>query len=324
MLIIFQRRLIYLPYFPPNSKSQELDQYLDKGNLSIAKNYLLKGSSGPRLDGLIVRTADEIDLTGIIYYLQGNAGNTLARIPIFQTLLLQPSKSNPSSPTLSDLNLSIFALSPRGYWTSAGPLPFPFTPFSPPTSRFNQAGIVSDYRRGLEFIASQAEFAGLPIWVLGHSLGGAAAAQLLSTIDSRGLIGKNPIAGLVLENPLPSVKLMLKTIYPSKWMPYHHLGPFVKDEWDTIRAFRESRKIGKNTWLSQIPLMIIQSQMDELVPPSLTRLTYDAARDNRPDQSDSITRPRYIIIPHALHDTAYLKPKYIKEIYKFIKDTTPK
>lgn len=186
---------------------------------------------------------------------------------------------------------------------------------------------MTDYQRGLNHLLETTD---APIWLLGHSLGAAAAAQLLhrsSITDQKGDKGYKRIRGIVLENPLPSIRKMIKVLYPSPYVPYHYLGPFVRDKWDTIRAFESSHN-SKDSKLSNTPLLILQSERDELVPPDLTRKVYEAAigkpmgleHDHLIGQN---VIQRYRSIPRALHDDAYTKPRYRLEIFQFIRDTIP-
>ncbi|EGG03430.1 uncharacterized protein MELLADRAFT_90159 [Melampsora larici-populina 98AG31] len=223
------------------------------------------------------------------------------------------------------MNLGIFALAPRGYWNSSGPFPFPFTCFSRPSHRLTEAGVVIDYQRGLNHLLETTD---APIWLLGHSLGAAAAVQLLhrvSLTDPKGDVRYKRIRGMILENPLPSIRKMVKVLYPSPYVPYHYLGPFVRDKWDTIKAF-ESSHHSKNSIFSTIPLLVLQSERDELVPPSLTRRVYEAAIGKPMGlKNDHLIGKnviqRYRSIPRALHDDAYTKPRYRLEIFQFIRDT---
>ncbi|PLW19494.1 hypothetical protein PCANC_08765 [Puccinia coronata f. sp. avenae] len=256
MLVIFQRRLVYLPYFPPGSRTQELprstgthDHPLLVG-LALHKIRFPSTRESPTLDGLLVLPMKPLasstsSLDGLVFYLQGNAGNTLARLPVFRELLVPPGTGGGGQGGW--LKLGVFALSPRGYWSSEGPLPFPFTALTRPAYRLHQRGVVADYARVLEELAAHTTgpLASVPIWVHGHSLGGAVAAQLLSHIFFSNHPGtaatRSRLAGLILENPLPSVPHMVKLLYPSRYVPYHYLAPFVRDTWDTRSPSCSSR-----------------------------------------------------------------------------------
>ncbi|POV95127.1 hypothetical protein PSTT_16443 [Puccinia striiformis] len=311
---IFQRRLLYMPYFPPGSRTQELDPAdpMLRG-LTVRKLSFAPVDGSPRLDGLLLTPSSlgSRPPEGLIYYLQGNAGNTLARLPKFRELLFPAAATDP--PTLG-----LFALSPRGYWSSGGPLPFPLTALTPPGHRLSQRGLLRDYGRVLAELGQRSELKNVPVWLHGHSLGGAVAAQLLAEMcKAEG--GTDHIAGLILENPLPSVPHMVKVLYPSKWLPYHYLGGFARDRWDSSQALHSIHH--------RIPLLVIQSEHDELVPPLLTRGLYDDACASR--LSDPTNNPthqpitQHAVIPHALHDSAFSKARYRLTVHRFISRTMP-
>ncbi|POW00794.1 hypothetical protein PSTT_12890 [Puccinia striiformis] len=311
---IFQRRLLYMPYFPPGSRTQELDPAdpMLRG-LTVRKLSFAPVDGSPRLDGLLLTPSSlgSRPPEGLIYYLQGNAGNTLARLPKFRELLFPAAATDP--PTLG-----LFALSPRGYWSSGGPLPFPLTALTPPGHRLSQRGLLRDYGRVLAELGQRSELKNVPVWLHGHSLGGAVAAQLLAEMcKAEG--GTAHIAGLILENPLPSVPHMVKVLYPSKWLPYHYLGGFARDRWDSSQALHSIHH--------HIPLLVIQSEHDELVPPLLTRGLYDDACASR--LSDPTNNPthqpitQHAVIPHALHDSAFSKARYRLTVHRFISRTMP-
>ncbi|POV97197.1 hypothetical protein PSHT_14705, partial [Puccinia striiformis] len=314
MLVVFQRRLLYMPYFPPGSRTQELDPAdpMLRG-LTVRKLSFAPVDGSPRLDGLLLTPSSlgSRPPEGLIYYLQGNAGNTLARLPKFRELLFPAAATDP--PTLG-----LFALSPRGYWSSGGPLPFPLTALTPPGHRLSQRGLLRDYGRVLAELGQRSELKNVPVWLHGHSLGGAVAAQLLAEMcKAEG--GTAHIAGLILENPLPSVPHMVKVLYPSKWLPYHYLGGFARDRWDSSQALHSIHH--------RIPLLVIQSEHDELVPPLLTRDLYDdacASRLSNPTNNPThqpITQ--HAVIPHALHDSAFSKARYRLTVHRFISRTMP-
>ncbi|KAA1066487.1 hypothetical protein PGT21_031553 [Puccinia graminis f. sp. tritici] len=313
MLVLFQRRIIYMPYFPPGSRTQELDPADPLlRELTVRKLSFASVPGSPRLDGLLLTPSSlgSKPPDGLIYYLQGNAGNTLARLPVFRELLLPPSTAN--SP-----KLGLFALSPRGYWTSGGPFPFPLTALSVPGHRHSEAGIIRDYLRVLRELGERTGLEDVPVWLHGHSLGGAAAAQLLARMCSdKDTVGTGRAAGVILENPLPSIPQMVQVLYPSKWLPYHYLGRFARDRWLSASALQAIPP--------HLPLLFIQSEHDELVPPSLTRELYNLTRSKRLlDSPSSDPLVHYSIIPHALHDSAFSKPRYRLSIHQFITSTMP-
>ncbi|KAI0287263.1 hypothetical protein BC826DRAFT_1099112 [Russula brevipes] len=118
MLVIFQRKVIYMGYAPPGSRTELLKdvypKYTPKG---IHIEELSIPSSRPdtvQLSTLLLRRRDVASAAApehVIVYCQGNAGNPLHRIPVFATLL----NAVPS--------LVILAPAPRSYWASTNTRP---------------------------------------------------------------------------------------------------------------------------------------------------------------------------------------------------------
>lgn len=79
------------------------------------------------------------------------------------------------------------------------------------------------------------------------------------------------IAGLILENPLPSIPYMVRALYPQRWLPYHYLGPFAFDKWDALSAIEQEMRrasVGerRRRRLPPPPSLWIRSGRDEIIP----------------------------------------------------------
>ncbi|KAG6899232.1 hypothetical protein C0993_012077 [Termitomyces sp. T159_Od127] len=180
----------------------------------------------------------------VVLYLQGNAGNPLHRLPVFQSLLA----ASPTNPT-------ILAPAPRSYWTSPG--------------RPTQHGILADYTSSLAHVLHH--FPQARVVLYGHSLGGAIALCLLAQPSLSHLLGEDAerIRGLILENPFASISGMIEALYPQKWLPYRYLTPFVWDRWDALSAVREVGTAGGQTTLLERlcgRMLVLTSENDEVVP----------------------------------------------------------
>jgi len=99
----------------------------------------------------------------------------------------------------------------------------------------------------------------LLVW--GQSIGSGVATNLAAT-------GRTPlpIRGLILETPFLSIRSMLETLYPQKWLPYKHLWPFLRnhlDSWENFGLIAEAAKRKEG----QAPsIFILEAERDELVP----------------------------------------------------------
>ncbi|KZP14159.1 hypothetical protein FIBSPDRAFT_935897 [Athelia psychrophila] len=192
MVYLFQRlgKIIYMGYVPPGARTEELGRDFP-ARLLRSTNTIKDGAT--------------VDI-GIVYF-QGNAGNPLHRIPLFQTLLRPspfPFHLNPLASQSSPPKLAILAVAPRSYWKLSA---------SKPTQR----GLTNDYAHVLSYAVHR--------WP---------TDPLYANIQ-----------GLILENPFSSIPAMIRALYPEKWTPYHHhhhhhhhmgLGPLVWDAWDAVGA----------------------------------------------------------------------------------------
>lgn len=125
----------------------------------------------------------------------------------------------------------------------------------------------------------------------GQSLGAGVAATAAATAsaearDAEGTSKEKEIEiqGLILETPFTSVRSMLSTLYPQKWLPYRYLGPFLRNHWDSEAALRSMGdcshhhhpppNIIATTSPTSTPtpnpplpkILILQAGKDELVP----------------------------------------------------------
>ncbi|KAH9057486.1 Alpha/Beta hydrolase protein, partial [Lactarius vividus] len=271
MLIIFQRKVIYMGrYAPPGSRTETLaDVYPKHTPSGIHIEELSIPSSRPnkvRLSALLLRRDPSAPPQHVIVYLQGNAGNPLHRIPKFATLL----SAIPS--------LAILAPAPRSYWTSTG-------------ARATQAGLVADHAAALAFAA--ARFPASRLTLYGHSLGACAALCVLAAHGHP--LG---VRGLVLENAFTSVPDMLRALYPQRWLPYRYLGPFVVDRWDARAAARDMRRRCALAHRA----MVLVSERDEVVPPAMGQEIFDALK--APSGTDGRIG-RLVVLERALHEDAW-------------------
>ncbi|GJN87685.1 hypothetical protein Rhopal_000640-T1 [Rhodotorula paludigena] len=388
MLVLFQRRIIYLPSVPPGTR----DESLRKGERTTERDSSFAGmrwtevpltSSEPsawlrrpvKLRGIELswrRAGAEADPAAtvqptpadvVILYLQGNAGTPLLRTPLFRALLREPPSPRSSSDSPPEPRVSLFAIAPRSFWLSTR---------ATPTER----GILADYRAALAH--AYARHGPEARYVLyGHSLGGAAAVLLLeqlrhgpfahseearagkSASESRqatalsnsptapsGYDVRSPasapsslasplsasssadatprLSGIIVENPLPSIPYMVRALYPQRWLPYHYLGPFAFDKWDAVGRLARARTGGERRGLRSL---WIRSGRDEIIPQGAedgVREMYAAwvraseaggAASGRDEEPTS----RWVDVPGALHDTAYMKRRWRDEIRAFLR-----
>lgn len=105
----------------------------------------------------------------------------------------------------------------------------------------------------------------VPVVIWGQSIGAGVATSLAA---KQHLFTENNLSlkKLILETPFLSIRAMLETLYPQKWLPYKHLWPFLRNHLDSSAALglmqQRFTEIG-----SRIPsVLIVEAGRDELVP----------------------------------------------------------
>lgn len=201
----------------------------------------------------------------------------------------------------SDSDVLIAAVSYRGYWKSRG--------------KPSQYGIELDALAALRYM--QQIYPGCRIILWGQSIGAGVATTLLArhmqdiAADASLSTRREPeIAGLILETPFVSVKSMLISLYPQKWLPYRYLHPFLRSHWDSGAALRSiyATENGK-----KVPTMLVVAGKDELVPPEHGDQLASVCKEN-----GMTVRTR--VIPGALHVDAMGKPDGRRAVAEFVRD----
>ena len=155
---------------------------------------------------------------------------------------------------LGRLGLSVLLFDYRGYGGNDG------TP--------SEKGLAADARAAQEWLAAQPDVDPERIVYFGESLGAAVAI---------GLSQQRPPAALVLRSPFTSLAEVGNVHYP--WLP---VGLLLIDKFPSVE------RIGSIT----APVMVVAGDRDDVVPESLSRKLYDAARDPK----------RYLLVPGTGHN----------------------
>ncbi|KAG6832109.1 hypothetical protein H0H87_002748 [Tephrocybe sp. NHM501043] len=326
-------------YAPLGARTDRLDD-VPRANLQgISCEEIHIPSSSPqsstRITALLTRSSSlcfkpHIPTTNlepelVVLYLQGNAGNPLHRLPVFQAFL----SASPLSHTV------IIAPAPRSYWKTPG--------------RPSQCGILADYTSALDYALHR--FPKAKVLLYGHSLGGAAAVCLLAEPDVKRTIGSNRIKGVILENPFASVPGMLRALYPQRWLPYQYLGGCVWDRWDALLALKrtsEERVEGNVLGRLRSRMLVITSELDEVVPPEMGAQIVSSALggptrsstlkppvehylnihpgEERPalrqfewDNQPQELRTKLVVIPSALHEDAWRKKGWAEAVGEYLR-----
>ncbi|RAL10204.1 alpha/beta hydrolase family protein [Aspergillus homomorphus CBS 101889] len=350
-IVLLQDKLLYLAWLPPLSRSEKIEDYerecrpvqwtetqirsLDGTKLSVCEGRLPRPADRPR-----PRPRRKV----VICYFQGNGGSTPLRLPLLSQTLRALSRAPAGLEGKVETEYIVVALSYRGYWTSSG--------------RASQRGIERDAQAFLgwvrsTYVARVSSTEGrdvdgeVKVVLWGHSLGAAVASTALATHLSVGgagevAAGENagtgqegesaaalPITGLVLEAPSSSVKEMLISLYPQRWLPYRYLWPFLWNHWDGVAALRRMgawrdeavrkgavgdaasmhQESGKKRSLP--PILLLTAEKDEVIPPEA------AAQLEEEAKKLGIEMVR-TDVPGAMHTEAPVRPVGRKALVEFI------
>jgi fermentation-respiration switch protein FrsA (DUF1100 family) len=155
------------------------------------------------------------------------------------------------------LQSSVFLYDYRGYGASEG---------SP-----DEAGTYRDARAAYRYLAEVKQVKAAELVLFGESLGSAVSLELALA---------RPAAALVLEAPFTSVRDVARTTI---FAPF---APFVRTRYESLARVSRLR----------MPLLVVQGDRDEIVPPAQGRRLFDAAPEPK----------RYFAIPGAGHNDTYL------------------
>jgi len=154
------------------------------------------------------------------------------------------------------LRSSVFLYDYRGYGASEG---------SP-----DEAGTYRDARAAYGYLVEEKQVKADELVLFGESLGSAVSLELALARP----------AALVLEAPFTSVRDMARTTILAP------LAPFVRTRYESLARISRLR----------MPLLVVQGDRDEIVPPAQGRRLFDAAREPK----------RYFAIRGAGHNDTYL------------------
>ncbi len=174
-----------------------------------------------------------------------------------------------------ELGLSVLIFDYRGYGKSGG---------SP-----SESGSYRDVKAAWAFLVDEKGIPPNRIILYGRSLGAAVAAALPD---------RNRAAALILESTFTSVPDLAQALYP--WLPARWLSRY---RYDTL---------GGLGGLS-VPLLVVHSRDDEIIPFSHARRLFDAARE-----------PKQLLELRGGHNDAFLRDRdhYLAELRRFL-ETLP-
>ncbi|KAJ9089468.1 hypothetical protein DSO57_1012586 [Entomophthora muscae] len=300
MMVLFQSKLIYMPYLPLGARDPESwKETFKESQLHIKgwkfRPYLLKYESdlnsfswlkhkvfrGVNLRGFLLENSSSVGSPEVnVIYFQGNAGNMYHRKDLFEGLLKQGD--------VLGIKLRVIAIHLRGYGDSSG--------------SSSQKILEEDSKHILEEI--RREYAGARTAIYGHSLGGAVAINLAC-------VAAKHLDGLVLENTFTSIHDMVSSMYPA-WLPYRYLARvFLKSPWDSLGS------INRLQAPIHCPILLLASQKDDVVPHTMMQELYKALTLNQ--RSSIYGSPYWKSLSYGYHDYAYQQPGFWKAWQDFLK-----
>lgn len=222
----------------------------------------------------------------------GNASSLPPRLPDHSWILKKIKTSfRDQYPECGKVRFTQVGLSYRGYWTSAGTA--------------NETGINLDAIAAVKWISQlhentypKAENSGQvtrPIlFVWGQSIGSGFATNLAAS----GVIPSHlEPAALVLETPFLSIKAMLASLYPEKWLPYKYLYPFLRNFLDSYKNLGTVASQRLQKGIRPPHIFILEAGRDEVVPPSHPEeLRKRCMELNLPVET--------VVVPRAFHSDA--------------------
>ncbi|KAB8446171.1 hypothetical protein FH972_025153 [Carpinus fangiana] len=287
MMVIFQDKIIYMPSVPPFSRQETIKDYASVCLPVVWHEERIRSLDGTRLSLCVSgqkgrkQTAGSEDARPLVLlYFQGNASSIPPRLPMLSAVL------KALDADASTAQCTIVALSYRGFWNSSG--------------RASQAGIEKDATAALSKAFEIATEQGADVLLWGQSIGaGVATYTLLQHLQHlrHGKTASPRIIGLLMETPFTSIRNMLSTLYPQKWLPYRYLWPLLWNWWDNEAAMRQLA-----TTRATPPIQIVAAGKDEVVPSTHGRDVASLCQSLQLDCS-------LLVVPNALHHETTTKPE---------------
>ncbi|KXT16244.1 hypothetical protein AC579_6954 [Pseudocercospora musae] len=254
MTVLFQDKIIYMPYMPPFARYEKMEDYTARCKPVEWESLHIKSLDGTKIALAIGRLPEHMSTDDairakkrrvVIAYFHGNGSSIPPRLPLMSGTLKAIERASANS----NVEFVIVALSYRGYWTSSG--------------RASQAGIEKDAQAMLQWIRGKHQGPGIDLQIVlwGQSIGAGVASTAAATYVTERAEEQPPITALVLETPFTGIKSMLLALYPQKWLPYKYLWPFLWNHWDSELALRRVAESGRRP-----KILLLPATRDEVVP----------------------------------------------------------
>ncbi len=251
MLASLQRKLMYAPLVSDQLAVGQHAELL--GLFPAAKDVQITAADGVQIQGWHLRQSDATSAEPqrpLMLFFHGNAGNRLGRMGWYRLF--------------RDFEVDVLAIDYRGYGDSEG---------SP-----SEVGLHADAAATWNYAVNTLGYAPEQICVMGVSLGGAVAVNLVAAKSQQG----TPVGGLIVVATFSSMHDTAAFLYP--WLPVR---------WLLIDKYASDELISSVT----CPVLGLHGDQDQLVPLQLGQRLFEAA----PAASATGLPKKFVVMPGVGH-----------------------
>jgi len=213
----------------------------------------IKTKDGIKIKAFLIKKYVDEEKTKLakstLVYFHANAGNMGHRLPIVKSFV-------------EECGCNVLIISYRGYGFSEG--------------QASEEGIKIDAQTTLEYIFKRPDLKDTKIVIFGQSIGGAVAIYLAAKNQDR-------VHGLILENTFLTMRKLIPNLIPL-------LTPFTflcHEKWESEKELLKFtyKKKDKNGRESFLPILLLSSELDEIVPTSQFEELCQILRNTRRESS---------------------------------------
>ncbi|NMT62244.1 alpha/beta hydrolase [Marinobacter orientalis] len=240
----------------------------DRLNLEY-EDVFLNTADGETLHGWWLPAKSEPK--GTVYFLHGNAQNISSHI---MNVAWLPEK-----------RYNVFLIDYRGYGRSTG---------APDIE-----GSLHDAETGLRWLTDQPDIQNRPLFLLGQSLGGALGTNLASEWVKRN--EQPPLDGVILDGTFSGFRSIAREKLGDFWLTWPLQIPL---SWTVTDEYETYEHIGN---ISPVPVMVIHSVRDGIIPFHHGRRLYEAAEE-----------PKEFLRTDTGHGATFVIPGYQAAVLGFM------
>ena len=208
---------------------------------------------------------------GTVYFLHGNAQNISSHIM--------------NVAWLPERRYNVFLIDYRGYGRSTG---------APDIE-----GTLHDAETGLRWLVDQPDVQSQPLFLLGQSLGGALGTALASEWVKRD--EQPPLDGVILDGTFSGFRAIAREKLGDFWLTWPLQVPL---SWTITDEYEAYESIGD---ISPVPVMVIHSVRDGIIPFHHGKRLYEAAEE-----------PKTFLQTDTPHASTFVIPGYQDEVLEFM------